>query len=365
VLPFRRLLISFAMLDHQFSFRDIFIASLSRNSYAGFLLKAWVSLAMNVHMDVNNCPRESLPTTKWWKYFQEVTETNKALAAEAVKHSAQSLSPPPGAQPRIPHRLIFTHQYNLFDCESKELTPVLNMLASNARETIALYCHFWGEPSAVATLLTDEGCMRVLNATEPRLLEYFAREKGMFKADMCRIAELYLHGGYYFDVDLLAVHPVSPPDSVGFSSVRSSIWPKKGFFQAFTASAPGHPILKKSLDLLLEVYTGKRKRKGHLKKLIGPATMLIAYESYLKETVPEEVSKDLFLMDEIRIDKVRGNDFLRRHKPSFVAKLPRQERGGKGVVGFWHGQCNNVVHDLTTQYFYSRVNGTGGCYEPK
>jgi hypothetical protein len=349
------------MLDHQFSFRDIFIASLSRNSYAGFLLKAWVSLAMNVHMDVNNCPRESLPTTKWWKYFQEVTETNKALAAEAVKHSEQS--PVPGAQPRIPHRLIFTHQYNLFDCESKELTPVLNMLASNARETIALYCHFWGEPSAVATLLTDEGCMRVLNATEPRLLEHFAKEEGNFKADMCRIAELYLHGGYYFDVDVLAVHPVSPPDSVGFSTVRSNAWPEKGFFQSFTASAPGHPILKKSLEILLEVYTGKRKREGPLIKLIGPATMQIAYELYLNETLPEEVSKDLFFMDEISIQQVKRLESVRRRKPKFILKLP--VHGTKVKNGFTSKGCNYIVHDNTTQNFYSRVNGTGNCHRPR
>ena len=26
---------------------------------------------------------------------------------------------------------------------------------------------------------------------------------GMYKADICRAAYLYLHGGYYFDVDVL------------------------------------------------------------------------------------------------------------------------------------------------------------------
>jgi mannosyltransferase OCH1-like enzyme len=117
-------------------------------------------------------------------------------------------------------------------------------------------------------------CIRVLNATEPRLLKYFKKEKGMHKADMCRVAELYLLGGYYFDVDLLAVHPVSPANSVQFVTVKAPDEAKDGFFQAFTASAPGHPILKKSLDILLEVYQGKRKREGWL----GPKTMHIAYE---------------------------------------------------------------------------------------
>jgi hypothetical protein len=238
--------------------------------------------------------------------------------------------------------------------KSKKLTPQLNMLASNARETIALYREFWGEPSAVATLLTDEDCIVVLKVAEPRLIKYFAKEKGMFKADICRIAELHVNGGYYFDVDMLAVHPVSPPDSAGFSSVRSSQWPQKGFLQAFTASAPGHPILKKSLDILLEVYTGVRSRSGLLKKLIGPMTMQIAYDLYMNETLSEEV-KDIFIMDEIRIGRTR--------KPKFISKLPKQET--KGGEGFVSSRCDYIVHDNTTQYFYSRVKGTGECEEPR
>jgi hypothetical protein len=122
--------------------------------------------------------------------------------------------------------LIFTHQYNLFDREhsGEHLTPTLNMLALNVRQTVALYREFWGEPLAPVTFLTDTYCRRVSQATAPGLLKYFKKEKGMYKADMCRIAELFLHGCYYFDVDLITIHPVSPP-----SSVRTG-WPKNEFF---------------------------------------------------------------------------------------------------------------------------------------
>jgi mannosyltransferase OCH1-like enzyme len=99
-----------------------------------------------------------------------------------------------------------------------------------------------------------------LSRTEPRLIKHFEKEQGMYKADICRVAELYQNGGYYFDIDLLAVHPVSPAESVGFATVMGTGWPKHGFFQAFTDGAPGHPILKKSLNALLEVYEGRRKR---------------------------------------------------------------------------------------------------------
>jgi hypothetical protein len=174
----------------------------------------------------------------------------------------------------------------------------------------------------------------------------------MYKADICRVAELYQNGGYYFDIDLLAVHPVSPADSVGFSTIKGAGWPKGGFFQAFTASAPGHPILKKSLDALLEIYEGKRKKK---QRWIGPETMQIAYELYLKETSPEFASRDLLLFSE---DYIKDAKKSRLMYPDWIVSLPEQPGPKKP---FRSGACNVVVYDNSTQYFFSRVNGTAWC----
>jgi hypothetical protein len=45
--------------------------------------------------------------------------------------------------------------------------------------------------------------MRV--ATRSLLESYFEREQmGAYKGDICRFAALYMHGGFYFDVDMLA-----------------------------------------------------------------------------------------------------------------------------------------------------------------
>jgi hypothetical protein len=315
-------------------------------------------LGVNYFNGTDNCPLESLPTTRTWKYFQDIAKTNNELAVAARPFSPSS-SPPMASKPQIPRRLIFTHRYNLFDnCESSSrdhITPELHMLAANARQTVALYREFWGEPAAEVAFLTDIDCIRVIRKAEPRLLKYFHKEKGMYKADICRVAELYLRGGYYFDVDLLAVHPVSPADSIRFSTVKGCGWPKKGFFQAFSASAPGHPILKKSLDILLEVYEGKRARKGW----IGPMTMMMAYEQYMNETLPEVASQDLLLLEEVAFQWVK-----KKKLPKFLLTLPEQP---KPKPGFRSGVCNFVVFDNSTQYFYSRVNGTAWCggFDPK
>jgi hypothetical protein len=43
----------------------------------------------------------------------------------------------------------------------------------------------------------------------PRLLEYFNKEKrGSWRSDICRVADLYLKGGYYMDNDMRAVRAI-------------------------------------------------------------------------------------------------------------------------------------------------------------
>ena len=52
----------------------------------------------------------------------------------------------------------------------------------------------------------------------------------MYKADICRAAYLYLHGGYYFDVDVLVVRPFLAGDAK-FVTVKGTGYEINGFFQ--------------------------------------------------------------------------------------------------------------------------------------
>jgi hypothetical protein len=67
----------------------------------------------------------------------------------------------------------------------------------------------------------------------------------MYKADLCRAAYLTLHGGYYFDVDLLVVRPFVAPNNASFVTVRGSGFPRDGFFQAFLAVEKGNDIVRR------------------------------------------------------------------------------------------------------------------------
>ena len=90
-------------------------------------------------------------------------------------------------------------------------------------------------------------------------------------------------GGYYFDIDIGVVTPVRLADGVGFATVlEAKLWatqPRQGFFQAFMAAAPRHPILKEALDIMLAYYEGTHKL---ISANMGPSTLKEAFDAVPK-----------------------------------------------------------------------------------
>lgn len=85
---------------------------------------------------------------------------------------------------------------------------------------------------------------RVLNA-------YDTLVPGAFKADLWRYCILYLQGGVYVDVDMVAILPlkeiIEPDDE--FISVRDH--DPNAIFNAFIACKPQHPFLKEMIDYVV------------------------------------------------------------------------------------------------------------------
>merc|ERR1712137_1370067 len=101
-----------------------------------------------------------------------------------------------------------------------------------------------------------------------------AEKLGMYKSDVCRLAQLFLNGGYYFDND------VEPFDdvrgllncNVGLTSVISLQY--NNVFQAFLGSTPGHPLIELALNMTFEYYAGRRMLRS---KWMGPDILKQAY----------------------------------------------------------------------------------------
>jgi len=236
------------------------------------------------------------------------------------------------ASDNIPHLLWFTSQYNIL----KTRDPI--GLYDNVVNTITSYRKTWGEDDVPVHFTNDEDCLVFITEMEPRIVKYFLEEQqGPFKADICRVAALYIHGGYYFDIDMTTVEPfVLSGGKYTFATVRCKkntegykIASTCGFFQSFFASTPGNHLLRDSMDRMLQVYID-----GSNKNMLGVVAM---YEAY--ENLSEEDKQLVYLLNTFELDNVDVGNKLR----------PDLERNNGS------GNCNWIVEDNeSTVNFFAR-----------
>jgi hypothetical protein len=242
----------------------------------------------------------------------------------------RAMREPPSPDFKVPRRLIFTYKSNIL--ETKEPS----VFYENVQRTIKMYREAWGEPDAPVWFLDDDDCRAAIYAVKPNLIKYFDWEvDGSWKADICRVAALYLTGGYYFDVDMEVVNPWIPNRNVAFATVDQP--DTKRYFQSFLVSEKGGRLLEESLDEMLIFYEKRKTRKDIL---LGPDTLKWAVES-----VPMGDRGEMVFLLEEDVILEEGTDSLLR-------------RGG---IGFG---CEYVVTDPVTKerIFYSRIVGAGkGC----
>jgi len=243
-----------------------------------------------------------------------------------------------GHEKEIPHILWFTHRQNILDTQDPP------DLYKNVQNTIDSYRKLWGINGTEVNFVDDEMCEENIKSslkwTDAQiLLDYFHNvPKGEYKGDICRVASLYLEGGYYFDVDLQVIEPFVVPPTVSFATVNQ---PKTNqFFQAFVASTAYHPILKRNLEKMISVALGDitlTKIGPRKATFIGPETMKLAFDD-----VPVKRRGEVLLLEEEHLNNLWGKTY---------DAIPRQDGVGPS--------CNWVVHNPRTRkvHFYSRFIG--------
>ena len=231
----------------------------------------------------------------------------------------------------VPHILWFTYKHNLL----KIREPL--ELYDNVVDTITAYRKTWGEVDVPVHFMSDEDCIPFIKRMEPRMVSYFLDEKeGAFKADICRIAALYFHGGYYSDIDMKTIEPfVLSGKRYTFATVRCkegigdrNIVSTCGFFQSFIASTPGHVLLRVSMEIILQVYI-----EDGDKSMLGVLAMHHAYEK-----LSEKEKDTIYLLNTYSLDDMDvGN--------KFHPDLKRLD--GNGL-------CNWIVEDGENPHFFAR-----------
>jgi hypothetical protein len=250
--------------------------------------------------------------------------------------SAENLVPiamrgPPSQDFKIPRRMIFTSKHNILETKDPP------HLYQNVVNTIQKYRDAWSEPNAPVWFLNDTDCADAIRLAKGGLLTYFSREvHESWKADICRVAALYLTGGYSFGVDMEVIQPWKHDRGITFATTMANS--TKQFVQSFIASEKENKIVKKTLTEMLLFYEKKQSRM----QLMGPSTMKWAFD-----LVPiSERGETVFLEETtFRQDQTKS--------------LERQE-----AVGCC---CDLGVRDPKTKQhvFYSRIVGASPLCMPR
>jgi len=151
---------------------------------------------------------------------------------------------------QIPRKLLFNYKIDLFKAENSDLSRQEEILLANVKRTVKVFEDITGDAPEVE-MWGDDHCLTALDELQMKeghaLAFGFKREvEGRIKSDLCRLVMLYNTGGYYFDTDvapLAALQRVLDPRAT-FVTVRAQ---RDGFFQAFVATTPKHPVIKLSL----------------------------------------------------------------------------------------------------------------------
>jgi len=336
--------------------------------------------------------------------------------------------PPPQM---IPRRLIFSYKYKLI-APSEEDPPLdpTDPLTANALHTIQKYESFWAKDDSakektVVSFVTDKDCIKLIREAEHRLLRHFLLERrGELKADICRAVELYLHGGYYFDVDIGVIEPVNfdtlhasslpapdaiaqlraikrgvPPLKIGKDDIVTfaTVYNKYGqFFLGFTAATPRHPVLKKSLEYMVAYYDGTlsnvlpesilKEHRGDGNPLpsrnkrfgqnAGPYTLLAAYRSTTDDEW-EQYAKDLmkeggYLSEQKKHEEIPAKKRYTR----FLYEVSLEDEELKAMGLFQdvplqdakyerkYENCNRACVGGSNVFFYSGIPGSQACPGP-
>ncbi len=110
------------------------------------------------------------------------------------------------------------------------------------------------------------------------LLAYDAMTTAAFKADLFRYCELYVNGGWWFDIDTLSVGSIEAvvPPATQFACAKDFEEPfgddqRHALYQAVLGSAPRHPILERAIRrICYNVSLGRRAASLGALNVAGP-----------------------------------------------------------------------------------------------
>lgn len=206
--------------------------------------------------------------------------------AVGIRSPAAPLAAEPTRAPRaIPDRLVLNHRWKFLEYQTEDEQAGVDSARARKHQRMAgvlnetqSVMHF-----ETVELMDDKGCIDIIErAHSKELAEAFVAERsGPFKSDICRLAQLYEDGGYYFDNDMQAKQDLRdfvPPNTSFVSCVAFwTSWSRPGhpgkvdaeraflkdqLFNSLIGVAPRHPLIQHAMNRTLSYYKADKSNQS-------------------------------------------------------------------------------------------------------
>ena len=208
---------------------------------------------------------------------------------------------------KIPKKIYQTYITNRIPEEMKEVSD-------NWRDMNPDYEYYY---------YTDKDCREFLskNFDVSVLDAYDTLKPGAYKADLWRYCILYINGGVYVDMGLVAKHPlkdfISEEDE--FVCARDRPKSKINLYNAFIASIPKNPILKIAIEMCLKNINNKILYLDDL-EYTGPRLLGQAFNYYKYDTIERKkiIAIGRYDVKDIKVNILNTKGIMHIQKPRII-----------------------------------------------
>lgn len=134
----------------------------------------------------------------------------------------------------------------------------------------------------------DKSCvqkLRQLSFVTPKTIQWYetTNKLGKYRSDVCRLAQLWLHGGVYLDNDFEMLLPLDTVLTGQHTMVTARAMGGTTVFQAILAAPASSPLVQKAMMYSQEFIAGTRQITGWL----GPVIMGQVLQEEYQTLAPE------------------------------------------------------------------------------
>jgi mannosyltransferase OCH1-like enzyme len=171
---------------------------------------------------------------------------------------------------KIPKIIIQTNEYNKIPKEMYNAT--LTILRDNPD-----YSYYYFDDLSSRKFIKDSYPRRIVDAYDKLI-------PGAFKSDLFRYCILNLWGGVYIDMGMISKTPLDSFIEPSDEFISPDDNHTGGLYNAFICTIPGHPIVKKALEMAVKNIESGFYGK-HPLEITGPALFAKAFQNVTKQIV--------------------------------------------------------------------------------